>query len=251
MITLSFPWLVALVVLLFLATLALLACFKSPMRKWVCFVLSTVSIAYLLYIMLWHESVGNGPMLDWYLVGFVGIFASMALAGIGFMDMVKPAVLPVVVEEESAAPEDTIESEVKDNGVNDVESLQKEELIGEVLPWFLNQINLFSDEEQNAIKACAIEFVYDGTITSPSVEIAKNSLYSHQRLMELCSAFILLDKDRSECAEFAKTVFETTFNNTEISTLEKKIKGRDRMQILIDTYWEAESVAIKKQYPAV
>ena len=68
----------------------------------------------------------------------------------------------------------------------------------------------------------------------------------------MCSAaFILLDKDRSECAEFAKTVFETTFNNTEISTLEKKIKGRDRMQLLIDTYWEAESVAIKKQYPAV
>ena len=64
MITLSFTWLVALVVLLFLATLALLACFKSPMRKWVCFVLLTVSMAYLLYIMLWHESVGNGPMLD-------------------------------------------------------------------------------------------------------------------------------------------------------------------------------------------
>ena len=98
---------------------------------------------------------------------------------------------------------------------------------------------------KNAIKACAVEFVYEGTITRPSVEIAKNSLYSHQRLMELCSAFILLDKDRSECAEFAKTVFGTTFNNTEISTLEKKIKGKDRMQILIDTYWEAERMTIK------
>ena len=245
MITLSFPWLVALVVLLFLATLALLACFKSPMRKWVCFGLSTVSMAYLLYIMLWHESVGNGPMLDWYLVGFVGIFASMALAGIGFMDMVKPAVLPVVVEEESVAPEDTIESEVKDEGMNDVEQLQKEELIGKVMPWFLGQLVKYDEEEQNAIKACVIEFVYDGTITSPSVEIAKNSLYSHQRLMELCSAFILLDKDRSECAEFAKTVFETTFNKTEISTLEKKIKGRDRMQLLIDTYWEAQGINVK------
>lgn len=63
--------------------------------------------------------------------------------------------------------------------------------------------------------------------------------------MELCSAFVLLDKDRSNCAEFAKVVFTDTFNNTEISTLEKKIKGKDRMQILIDTYREAQSINVK------
>jgi len=267
MITLSFPWLVALVVLLFLATLVLLACFKSPMRKWVCFGLSTVSVAYLLYIMLWHESIGNGPMLDWYLVGFVGVFASMALAGIGIMDWVKPTVLPVMAqnevtspaslfvenckeqqepimddeqsdEEESTALESATERGVKDDGANDVERLQKEELIGKVLPWFLDQLIKYDKEEQNTIKACAIEFVNDGTIPNPAIEITKGVL-SQQQLMELCSAFILLDKDRSECAEFAKTVFGTSFNNTEISTLERKIKGKDRMQLLIDTYWEA------------
>lgn len=117
--------------------------------------------------------------------------------------------------------------------------------VGKVLPWFLDQLVQYDEDEQNAIKACAVEFVYEGTITRPSVEIARNTLYSQQRLMELCSAFVLLDKDRSNCAEFAKVVFTDTFNNTEISTLEKKIKGKDRMQILIDTYREALSTNVK------
>ena len=77
------------------------------------------------------------------------------------------------------------------------------------------------------------------TLSNPSIDISKNTLYSQQRLMELCSAFVLLDKDRSDCAEFAKTVFSPTFSNTEISTLEKKIRGRDKMQLLVDSYWEA------------
>lgn len=279
MITLSFPWLVIIVVLAFLAALGLVVCFKSPIRKWVSFGLSMVSVAYLLYIILWHESIGNGPLFDWYLVGFVGVFASMALASVGIMDWVKPAVLPVAVQskvsrlapplvenheerqepvmddeqsneekiakEGSDAPERTTEGEIKDGDANDVESLQREELIGKVLPWFLDQLVQYNEDEQNAIKACAVEFVYEGTITRPSVEIARNTLYSQQRLMELCSAFILLDKDRSNCAEFAKVVFADTFNNTEISTLEKKIKGKDRMQILIDTYREAQSINVK------
>ena len=279
MITLSFPWLVIIVVLAFLAALALVVCFKSPIRKWVSFGLSIVSVAYLLYIILWHESIGNGPLFDWYLVGLVGVSASMALAGIGVMEWVKPAFLRVAAQREvhrlapplaenheekqkhimedgqrdekkiakegSDAPERTTEGEVKDGDANDVESLQREELIGKVLPWFLDQLVQYGEDEQNAIKACAIEFVYEGTITRPSVEIARNTLYSQQRLMELCSAFVLLDKDRSYCAEFAKVVFTDTFNNTEISTLEKKIKGKDRMQILIDTYWEAQSINVK------
>ena len=278
MITLSFPWLVIIVVLAFLAALGLVVCFKSPIRKWVSFGLSMVSVAYLLYIILWHESIGNGPLFDWYLVGFVGVFASMALASIGIMDWVKPAVLPVAVQskvsrlasplvenheerqepvmdeeqsneekiakEGSDVPKSATESEVKNDDANEVESLQKEELIGKVLPWFLDQINQYSDEEQNAIKACAIEFVNDGTIPSPAIVITKGVL-SQQQLMELCSAFILLDKDRSECAEFAKTVFGTTFNNTEISTLEKKIKGKGTMQVTIDSYWEVQGKNVK------
>ena len=107
------------------------------------------------------------------------------------------------------------------------------------MPWFLDQLNQYDEKEQNSIKVCAIEFVYEGTISNPSIDISKNTLYSQQRLMELCSAFVLLDKDRSDCAEFAKTVFSSTFSNTEISTLEKKIRGRDKMQLLVDSYWEA------------
>ena len=55
-----------------------------------------------------------------------------------------------------------------------------------------------------------------------------------------------MDDEQSNEEKIAtKVVFTDTFNNTEISTLEKKIKGKDRMQILIDTYWEAERMTIK------
>ena len=120
-------------------------------------------------------------------------------------------------------------SDAKNDALTEAERMQREELIGKVMPWFLNQLDQYDEKEQNAIKVCAIEFVNDGTISSPSVEIAKNTFYSQQRLIELCSAFVLLDKDRSDCAEFAKTVYAVTFSQTEISTIEKKIKGIDKM----------------------
>ena len=130
-------------------------------------------------------------------------------------------------------------NDANNDALNEAERIQREELIGKVMPWFLDQLNQYDEKEQNSIKECAIEFVYEGTISNPSIDISKNTLYSQQRLMELCSAFVLLDKDRSDCAEFAKTVFSSTFSNTEISTLEKKIRGRDKMQLLVDSYWEA------------
>ena len=267
MITLSFPWLVGLVTLVFVATLILVACYKSPMRKWLCFAISAITIAYLLYIMLWQQHESD-QRLEWYLLGCVGIIAALVLSGVGFMDMVKPVTIEKVMSEQPAVPcppikeecqeeamdtsgdENSAEdedSEGKDegDGEDEAERIQREELIGKVMPWFMDQLNQYSDEEQKAIKVCAIEFVNDGKISSPSVKIEKNALYSQQRIMELCSAFVLMDKDRSDCAKFAKTVFATTFYNTEISTLEKKIKGRDKMQILLDSYWEA---VLKKKY---
>ena len=296
MITLSYPWLVALIALIFVATLILVASYKSPMRKWVCFTISAITIAYLLYIMLWqqHES---GRRLDWYLLGCVGIIAALVLSGVGFMDLVKPITnnasivdSSILVSNENKQTDtdavntnavstddinvddvntdvgsieemvsaDVTEAEDKEdaeNGLeedasvdakndanndtlNEAERIQREDLIGKVMPWFLDQLAQYSEGEKNAIKVCAIEFVYEGTISNPSIDISKNTLYSQQRLMELCSAFVLLDKDRSDCAEFAKTVFSPTFSNTEISTLEKKIRGRDKMQLLVDSYWE-------------
>ena len=300
MITLTFPWLVALVVLLFLAIFVLMARFKSPMRKWLCFGLSFISIAYLLYVMMWHPN-GAGQPLDWYLLGGVGVLAALVLSGVGFMDLVKPMTNTEPIEsrvdpsilvsnenkqtdtdtvstyadstdeinaddintdadsKEEMVSADATEAEDKDDAeneleedasvdakndanndaLNEAERIQREELIGKVMPWFLDQLNQYDEKEQNSIKVCAIEFVYEGTISNPSIDISKNTLYSQQRLMELCSAFVLLDKDRSDCAEFAKTVFSSTFSNTEISTLEKKIRGRDKMQLLVDSYWEA------------
>ena len=293
MITLSFPWLVAFVVLLFLATLVLMACFKSPMRKWVCFGLSFISIVYLLYIMVWQQQ-NSEQRLEWYLLGCVGVLAALALAGIGFMDLVKlkhetkavPSsdIAPVLSAEEvnqtviidgeeneedsddiddeqadeisdyiddeeaDENPDDIDDEDADDeNEDSEVEKKKKEEVIQKVLPWLMYQLRQYSDKEQNAIKACAIEFIHEDTISDPFVEIGKNSLYSQLRILEICSAFVLLDKERSDCAEFAMTVFASTFSNTVSSTLERKIKGKGTMQIKIDTFWEAEGINVKNE----
>ena len=104
------------------------------------------------------------------------------------------------------------------------------------------QLRKYGDEEQKAIKACAIEFMHEGTISSPTIVIEQNKLYSQLQLQEICSAFVLLTDDRFACAEFAKTVFSVAFSNTVVSTIERKIKGKDTMQIKIDTYWEAQGI---------
>lgn len=321
MITLTFPWLVALVVLLFLAIFVLMARFKSPMRKWLCFGLSFISIAYLLYIMMWHPN-GAGQPLDWYLLGGVGVLAALVLAGVGFMDLVKPItntapmenqVNPAVLvtnenkqtdtdavnddavcvnaentdvikandvntdvgnkeiagSKEEEVSGDAIEAEEKDNtedetdnelkddakvntksdakndALTEAERIQKEELIGKVMPWFLDQLNQYSDEEKNAIKVCAIDFVNEGKFSPPTVVVQNNKLYSHNRIIEICSALYLIGEDNKACVDFIKEVFADPFANTEESTIVKKLSGPDKMLEIIDTYWEAQGINVK------
>ena len=254
----SYTGMIAMVILLFGAIVVLMSGFKSPMRKWICFGLSAISVAYLLYIMVWHESIGNSQRLDWYLVGIVGITASLGLAGIGFMDMVKPIALPVVTQNDVTPPapqsvkiseehqEPIVEDEQTDEDkIEENERLHKEELIGKVMPWFLDQLVQYSDEEQAAIKVCAISFVYENIIPEPGVIIGANSLYSQSRIIEMCSAFYLLGNTKDDCVTFVKRVFSGAFANTEDSTIAKKIKGAETMLLLIDTYWEAKGINVK------
>lgn len=135
MITLSFPWLVALAVLLFLATLVLMACFKSPMRKWVCFGLSFISIVYLLYIMVWQQQ-NSEQRFEWYLLVCVGILAAMALSGIGFMDFVKlkprteampSSDITPVLSAEDVNQTDSIDGEESEEDSVDIDDEQAEE----------------------------------------------------------------------------------------------------------------------------
>ena len=305
MITLSFPWLVGLVALVFVATLILVACYKSPMRKWLCFAISTITIAYLLYIMLWqqHES---GQRLEWYLLGCVGIIAALVLSGVGFMDLVKPItntapmdsrVDPSILvsttnnqtdtdavstnadntgdnnvddvntdvgsKEEMVSADvteahnkDDAENEIEDNtsakddakndALNEAERIQREELIGKVMPWFLDQLNQYGEKERNAIKVCAIDFVKEGKFSPPTVAVQKNKLYSHNRIIEICSALYLIGDDNNACVDFIKEVFAEPFANTEESTILKKLSGPDKMLEIIDTYWEAQGIKVEK-----
>ena len=317
MITLTFPWLVALVVLLFLAIFVLMARFKSPMRKWLCFGLSFISIAYLLYVMMWHPN-GAGQPLDWYLLGGVGVLAALVLAGVGFMDLVKPItnttpienqINPAVLvtnenkqtdtdadnddavtnadntdtitigdinkdvdnlevasskEEVSADAteaekiedaedetgnelEDDTSADVKDDTKNDAlteaERMRMAELEGKVMPWFLDQLNQYGEKEKNAIKVCAIDFLNENKISAPETVIENNTLYSQSRIIQLCSAFYLIGKDKDACVTFIKKVFEIPFANTEETTIGRKINGPDKMLEIIDSYWEAHRIS--------
>ena len=318
MITLTFPWLVALVVLLFLAIFVLMARFKSPMRKWLCFGLSFISIAYLLYIMMWHPN-GAGQPLDWYLLGGVGVLAALVLAGVGFMDLVKPitntasatsqenpedlvnnekkqtdidAVNDDAVsintdntddinvdsvntdvdndeiagsKEEFSADateaedidntEDETENELEDDGsvdakddtnndaLTEAERIRMAELEGKVMPWFLDQLNQYGEKEKNAIKVCAIDFVNENKISAPETVIENNALYSQSRIIQLCSAFYLIGKDKDACVSFIKEVFKIPFANTEETTIGRKINGPNKMLEIIDSYWEAHRIS--------
>lgn len=303
MITLTFPWLVGLVALVFVATLILVACYKSPMRKWLCFAISTITIAYLLYIMLWqqHES---GQRLEWYLLGCVGVIAALVLSGVGFMDLVKPITNTAPMDsrvdpsifvstannqtgtdavstnadstadnnvddvntdigskEEMVSADkdkDDAKDELEDNtsvdakgdakndALNETERIQREELIGKVMPWFLDQLNQYGEEERNAIKVCAIDFVKEGKFSPPTVAVQKNKLYSHNRIIEICSALYLIGDDNNACVDFIKEVFAEPFANTEESTILKKLSGPDKMLEIIDTYWEAQGIKVEK-----
>ena len=114
------------------------------------------------------------------------------------------------------------------------------------MPWFLDQLNQYSDEEKNAIKVCAIDFVKEGKFSPPTVAVQKNKLYSHNRIIEICSALYLIGEDNKACVDFIKEVFAEPFANTEESTILKKLSGPDKMLEIIDTYWEAQGIKVEK-----
>ena len=264
---------------------------------------------------------GAGQPLDWYLLGGVGVLAALVLAGVGFMDLVKPITnivsdesqdnLAVLVNNENKQTDsdavnddaatnadntDTIiiddvnkdvyneeivsskeevsadateaeeiddvedetdnelkddakvntKSDAKNDALTEAERMQREELKGKVMPWFLDQLNQYGEGERNAIKACAIEFVKEGKFSPPTVAVQKNKLYSHSRIIEICSALYLIGEDNKACVDFIKEVFAVPFANTEESTILKKLSGPNRMLEIIDTYWEAQGIKVEK-----
>lgn len=112
-----------------------------------------------------------------------------------------------------------------------------------VLPWFYDQISQFTPEQQAAIKVCVEKFLRNGYTSGPKEPINRiGSPYTQQKIYEIVSAFMLLDKSREQCAEFAKEVFADFFWNTETRTIERKLKGKDNILLIIDIYWEAKSI---------
>ena len=128
-----------------------------------------------------------------------------------------------------------LKDDAKDDNKNDAlteeERMQREELIGKVMPWFLAQLNQYGVEERNAIKVCAIDFVNEGKFSPPTVVVQNNKLYSHSRIIEICSALYLIGDDNNACVDFIKEVFAEPFA---------------KMLEIIDTYWEAQGIKVEK-----
>lgn len=157
---------------------------------------------------------------------------------------------------DTSSDEDSVEDEhnerINEGGKEDeAKRIQIEELKGKVVPWFLEQLNQYDEEEKNAIKACAIDFVNEGKLSNPEIEIKKNNLYSHNRIIEICSAFYLIGIPKEACVSFVKLVFADSFAKTEDGTILKKIKGPDKMLEIVDTYWEAQGLNVKSSLQAV
>ncbi len=124
----------------------------------------------------------------------------------------------------------------------DVNSRSKRDYEEKVLLWFYDQIGQFTPAQQEAIKACVEKFLRNGYTSGPKEPINRiGSSYTQQKIYEIVSAFMLLDKSREQCADFAKEVFSDFFWNTEAKTIERKLKGKDKILLIIDTYWEAHS----------
>ena len=219
---------------------------------------------------------------EWFWLKFVASFGAVIIAGIGFLDFRRTyhhgetEIVPKEPEESSVIEESQVQSVIqtsepkedteKDVSVADtpaaissadedadedqeefvrydVPSQSQRDFEDKVLPWFYDQIGLFTSEQQESIKASVEKFLRNGYATGPKETISRiGSPYTQQRLYEIVSAFMLLDKSREQCADFAKDVFSDFFWNTETRTIERKLKGRDKIQLIIDTYWEAKSI---------
>ena len=137
--------------------------------------------------------------------------------------------------------EDYYEEDLEIQVRHDSPSQFQRDFEDKVLPWFYDQISLFTPAQQEAIKVCVEKFLRNGYTSGPKEPINRiGSPYTQQKIYEIVSAFMLLDKSREQCADFAKEVFSDFFWNTETKTIERKLKGKDKILLIIDTYWEAK-----------
>ena len=148
-----------------------------------------------------------------------------------------PAVISSADEDDEVPYEEDQEELVK----YDMPSQSRRDFEDKVLPWFYDQIGQFTPAQQEAIKTCVEKFLRNGFTSGPKEPISRiGSPYTQQKIYEIVSAFMLLDKSREQCADFAKEVFSDFFWNTETKTIERKLKGKDKILLIIDTYWEAK-----------
>ena len=150
---------------------------------------------------------------------------------------------PVAISSTDEDNEIPYEEDQEELVSSDVHSQSQRDFEDKVLPWFYDQISRFTPKQQEAIKACVENFHRYGYTSGPEETISRiGSSYTQQKIYEIVSAFMLLDKSREQCAEFAKEVFADFFWNTETRTIERKLKGKDKILLIIDTYWEAKSI---------
>ena len=98
------------------------------------------------------------------------------------------------------------------------------------LEWFAGKIKMFTEEEQEAILACALSFAEHDLIVAPSISIQPKETCSQQELMYfVCSAFFNMGKKRSDIVSFLYRVFPLYFPAGE-SALAKKMPGLEKVR---------------------
>lgn len=283
MYTFSYPLLLAFEVCAFIVFIVTMYFFKSPWRKWICFGAAFICIWYLLNMDPHNDEAHSSEWFWLKFVASFGVVIIAGIGFLDLRRANhhgETEIVPDEPKESSVVEESQVQSEIqtdepkedieKDTSVvdtlavissadeeddfsyeedreelvcNDIPSQSRRDFEDKVLPWFYDQISLFTTEQQEAIKDCVEIFLRKGYATGPKEAISRiGSPYTQQKIYEIVSAFMLLDKSREQCADFAKEVFTDFFWNTEIKTIERKLKGKDKILLIIDTYWEAKSI---------
>lgn len=283
MYTFSYPLILAFEVCAFIVFIVTMYFFKSPWRKWICFCAAFICIWNLLNMdphndeahsseWFWLKFVASFGVVIISGIGFLDLRRANhhGETGIAIVEPEKPSIgeeSQMQSELQTDEPKEDIEKDTsvvdtpaaissadEDDDVPyeedqeefikyDVPSQSQRDFEDKVLPWFYDQISLFTLEQQEAIKVCVEKFLRNGYTSGPKDTISRiGSPYTQQKLFEIVSAFMLLDKSREQCADFAKEVFADFFWNTETKTIERKLKGKDKILLIIDIYWEAKSI---------
>lgn len=220
------------VVLIYGVCLYLTARFLSgDARMRVCFFIVGLSILGLLYVLVYGHYLDALTQMEKFMAGSVAVLAIVCYSAVGTYDKAAKMKVNAIYNGESMV-------KLKE-GIDAANYKQQEidkQTFEKVMAWITDALCNFEPDERKSILSCADIFAKTGSIAEPAVPIKYNEYYTQSKLREIGSMFLLLKRDREECAKFLLTIFSEFFtrgDKTELSTIKKKMPGVESARALL------------------